>query len=535
MSYNVDSESPYSDIDEPELYQGYKSPADEWQVTRSSLFREFTGSVFRPNEKMSPRLAKLNEIVAFTQNKDTQKVIKKNYIDDRFNFLLEFIPEPIYYKIIEAMTFLKADKKKFAKDISLNVDTLASILSLWQLELHTSGNFVTEKTLDEINVFLRESSTYADFSCKGHITSKDIERAEGRILRQLYNQTVGLNEELKLDKNLPILTYYKEFMNQMDYYLNDKYKKLLKKKSVLPFHVYQLVQKIALMKKILPKVAIDYFKIYIEPEDFVNLEYIIDKFYQEKNAMVGELISQSIILLENYYNKTAQLVDMPQKFMTRIKKYRSEFGEEFKILQEHLTLLNESLVETFEDDLIITERDEQSKLFINENSNCEFEELKSPEKIYRESFEEPYNEDRHKNFGLIFKFLLKKLGIPSELFDSIQNIIKKIRERINTRTILNLFSVLITISIILFGVQDLYHKFNLLEQKENLNIREKIFQVLYMKPSNTNENSEVLRRNRSLIIKNMLQSDYLSIENVCFGTSFKLLDSISKPILNQRA
>ena len=131
MSYN-NAKNSYIDNDgnEIEFYTGYVTPADEWQVTKSSLFREFTGSVFRPTTKMPFRLAKLNEIVAFSSSPDTKKVNKKNYVDERFNFLQEFIPEQIYTKIIEIMAFTDNNKKKISRDISMNVETLSSILSL---------------------------------------------------------------------------------------------------------------------------------------------------------------------------------------------------------------------------------------------------------------------------------------------------------------------------------------------------------------------------------------------------------------------
>ena len=378
MSYNADTESNYIENGEPEFYQGFVSPADEWQVTKSSLFREFTGSIFKPNDKMPFRLAKLNEIVAFSESPDTKKVNKKNYIDDRFNFLREFVPEQKYIQIIEVMAFLKPDKKKIAKDISLNIETLASILSLWQLELHASGNYITERTLDEINVFLKESSTYSDFRCKGHITSKDIERAEGRILRQLYEQAYAVKDEQHSAKKLPqqVLIYYQDFMMNLEQHLNENQRKLQEKKSILPFHVYQLVQKIDVMKKIIYKVSIDYFKRYISQEEFSHLSYIIDEFYKEKNALAGEIVAQLIILLEQYYQTEAILEDLPKKFMTRVRKYRIDLSEEFKLIIERIkesievsdNFINEDMIEDTEDKIV--EIIEPNLIIINPIIEC---------------------------------------------------------------------------------------------------------------------------------------------------------------------
>lgn len=499
MSYDADSESSFIDDDVQEFYHGYISPADEWQVTRSSLFREFTGSVFTSNDKKTARLAKLNDIVAFSESKETKKVNKKNYIDERFNFLCEFIPEPIYNKIIEVMAFLKTDKKKIAKDISLNVETLATILSLWQLELHTSGNYVTEKTLDEINAFLKESSSYLAFRCKGHITSKDIERAEGRILRQLYNQTFGINKSNNLDKKFPsqVLTYYREFMKHLDLYLNQKQRKLQAKKDVLPFHVYQLIQKIELMKKILPKVAMDYFKMYIEPEDFVNLESIIDDFYKDKNAMIGELVCQSIILLENYFDKQAQLINMPQKFMTRIKKYRLEFSTEFSLLKDQVTCSYQSGNESADDDIIIVEPIQQQQDLLSSQENLVFFDKEIPtcdfEKLYLENQNDgiTFNEysidpfDQFSNYKI--KYFMEKLGIPQELFNSVPNVFKYLNNQIKAKMFLKFFSIFISISILICSLHKMYDKENLLEQCDTMELTLKIFLILYLKQSDIKE------------------------------------------------
>ena len=161
---------------------------------------------------------------------------------------------------------------------------------------------------------------------RGHITSKDLERAESRILRQLYYQ---VNKIFSSPSNQAIpprvLSYYQEFMMSLDQYLNDKQILLKEKSSVLPFHVYLLVQKLDIFKHLLPKIALDYFKMFIEPIDLTNICFILDEFYLDKSAMIGEVIAQGIVLLEAYYSKKAVFDNIPTKFYTRIKKYRREF------------------------------------------------------------------------------------------------------------------------------------------------------------------------------------------------------------------
>ena len=217
------------------------SPADEWQVSRESLFKEFTGSVFIPRGKMDKTLARLNEIVAFSENKDTKQFNKQSYISDQYNFLQEFIPENIFRKITETLAFTGTGKKKIARDISLNVDTLASILSLWQLELLATGNYVPERVLNEINSQLKEASTYSEFRHKGHITIKDIERAESRILRQLYQEinrsadstTKTASSSTKVPER--VLNYYRQFMINIDEHLIERQRKLQEKNLFYSF------------------------------------------------------------------------------------------------------------------------------------------------------------------------------------------------------------------------------------------------------------------------------------------------------------
>ena len=181
----TDTDSDYYEQDEDIFYRGYVSPADEWNVKPDSLFTELQGSIFDATNAVTRRLKRLNEVIAYSESKNKIEFNKNTSISFQYTFMQQFIPENIYKKISEILGYSAKDKKKIAKDIGLNVDTLANILSLWELELYTNGNYVSELTLDEINNFLKESSTIGYFRCKGHITSKDVERAENRILRQL--------------------------------------------------------------------------------------------------------------------------------------------------------------------------------------------------------------------------------------------------------------------------------------------------------------------------------------------------------------
>ena len=120
-----------------------------------------------------------------------------------------------------------------------------------QLELHSTGSYVTEKALVDINEFLKEISTFSEFRYKGHVTTKDIERAEARILRQLYNQISGNDEQEESNqtsKKLPseVLNYYRDFMIHLEGHLNERQRGLLEKttnqRPTLPFHLYLIAQ-----------------------------------------------------------------------------------------------------------------------------------------------------------------------------------------------------------------------------------------------------------------------------------------------------
>ena len=365
MSYDSDFEAD-NDIDsfhpEEELfYRGFVSPADEWNVKPDSLFSELNGSIFEAKDAVTRRLKRLNEVIAFAESKDNKKYNKKTRISNQYNFLQQFIPEQMFTKITEILSYLSKDKKKIAKDIGLNLDTLANILSLWQLELYSTGNYVSESTFDEINRFLKESSTFGNLKNRGHITSKDVDRAESRILRQIYSQMYS-SEDLEKRSVFPkrVLSYYQEYMISLDLYLNENQRKLQLKQQNLPFHVYVLTQKTAILKKILPKIALDYFKMYIEPNDLEVLKAVIDDFYYNKNAIVGELKTQGIIILEKYYGNDAIINEhLPTKFFTRVRKYRLEFGPVFSeiiknlrqitiepIFEEETTVITENLIIT---------------------------------------------------------------------------------------------------------------------------------------------------------------------------------------------
>lgn len=344
MSNDFDIESDYYQPEEEQFYQGFVSPADEWNVKPDSLFSELNGSIFEANNAITRRLKRLNEVIAYAESKDNKKFCKKTRLSNQYNFLQQFIPENTFTKITEILSFLSKDKKKIAKDIGLNLDTIANILSLWRLELYSTGNFVAETTFEEINQFLKESSSFGNFKCRGHISSKDVDRAESRILRQIYTQ-LYYTEEARNQPIFParVLSYYQEFMHSLDLHLNEKQRVLQEKQSVLPFHMYLLTQKMAILKKILPKIALDYFRLYIESKDFEILKLVIDEFYHDKSAMVGELITQGVIILEKYYSKEALITkDAPTKFLTRLRKYNILFGSSF---EEVITSLKEIKVE----------------------------------------------------------------------------------------------------------------------------------------------------------------------------------------------
>jgi hypothetical protein len=329
FDFNNDTEIYYYDeFEELELYKGYVSPADEWQVNRETLFREFNGSFFQGNDPKTYRLAKINNMLAFAESKDTSIFSKKARIFDQYQFLNQYIPEHLYTKITEILAFTQRDRRNIARDLGLNLDTLSNILCLWQLELFSTGNYISESVLDEINIFLKETSKFGELKKRGHITSKDIDRAESRILRQMYSQESESESQNKMPTR--VLAYYQEFMQNMDQYLNKRQKKMAEINPQLPFHVYLLIQKIAILKKILPKIAMDYFQLYIEHKDLVKLGKILDTFYEQRPGMVGELLAQGIVLLEQYYQKEASLESVPTKVLTRVRKYRLEFGPEFK-------------------------------------------------------------------------------------------------------------------------------------------------------------------------------------------------------------
>ena len=450
MSYDYESEQDYYDSEETEFYTGYRSPADEWKVNRQSLFKEFQGSVFQANDKITKRLARLNEVIAFSESKETKKINKKSYIANNYSFLQEFIPENIFEKITEIMAFTQKEKKKIAKDIRLNVETLATILGLWQLELYSTGSYISEITLNEINVFLKESSSYGDFRHKGHITSKDIERAEGRILRQIYYQENSIN---KLDPKTPkiptrVFNYYRAFITSLDTYLNDNQKQLQEKGPMLPFHVYLLVQKKELMKRILPKIASEYFKCYIDPKDLMNLNGIIDEYYRDKNAMVGELVAQSIVILEQYYNRDANLEqsgsgNLPRKFLTRIRKYRETFSDEFRQIIGFVrkNLINEEVEsEVILENPFVTEINERIDESINhEVQSWNYDDLGVDQikPIHKES-----------NVNIKYRYIQRGLGISDEIFEVIETSLLwyefryKIRRKISHILLLTLMLII---------------------------------------------------------------------------------------------
>lgn len=349
MSYDSDFDDDFFEPDADQFYHGFVSPADDWKVSRETLFGELNGSFFHATAKFNKRLARLNDVIAFSDSKDTRHVSKKNRLSDNYNFLTQFIPDATFDKITEILSFSVKDKKNIARDIGLNLDTLSNIISLWQLELYTTGNYVSESVLDEINVFLKESSSFGSMKKRGHITSKDLERAESRILKQLYSQLID-NVSSSPDQAIPsrVLPYYQEFILSLDQYLNDNQKALKEKSSSLPFHVYLLVQKLEIFKHLLPKIALDYFKMFIEPVDLSNLCFILDQFYLDKSALVGEVIAQGIILLEAYYLKKAVFDKIPTKFYTRIKKYRRELKPIFQDIVNNLNLEYSSCIDSNE-------------------------------------------------------------------------------------------------------------------------------------------------------------------------------------------
>ncbi len=450
MSYDSDFDSDSYFSEENEFYTGYRSPADEWQVTRQSLFKEFNGSVFTANDKISRRLARLNEIIAFSESKDTKRINKKNYISDNYSFLQEFIPESIFEKITEIMTFTLKEKKKIAKDIGLNVETLATFLSLWQLELYSTGNFIAESTLNEINVFLKESSTYATFRRKGHITSKDIERCESRILRQLYNETVRENN-LSKNNELPgrVLEYYRNFIIDLDQYLNDNQKKLQERNPLLPYHVYLLAQKKELLKKILPKISLEYFTSYIELKDLETLGIVIEEFYKDKNAMVGELVAQAIVLIEQYFHKIAIIDNMPKKFRTRVKKYRNDFSLAFKLSIDTIRDESHSNIvetpETHKSQYVLEVKKEVNHLTEVDGKELEIDEIK----VNQRNDTIPYVE--FLDFSKRQRSILRNLGIPDQFHSLIATTFVKMYQTFTyEKTKEFLFELSLFISLVIF-------------------------------------------------------------------------------------
>ena len=421
----TDTDSDYYEPDEEIFYRGYISPADEWNVKPDSLFTELQGTIFDATNAVTRRLKRLNEVIAYSESKNKKQFNKKTRISNQYTFMQQFIPENIYKKISEILGYSAKDKKKIAKDIGLNVDTLANILSLWELELYTNGNYVSELTLDEINSFLKESSTIGNFRCKGHITSKDVERAENRILRQLYQQVYQADQEEETNQaNIPgrVLCYYQEFMKDFTIHLNERQRKLLEKHGVLPFHIYLLVQKIAILKRILPKVALDYFNIYIEPKDRENINMVIDTFYENRSAVVGELMTQGIVILEEYYQKTACVPEQaPTKFFTRLRKYRLEFGPQYKELIEKLT---EILEESVEDSAIVTEiKGQIHNLTDFTTSALQIDQIMQDEHQFEQELgisEKEFN-DQKKKILISYRLVQKELEIPKVEFESIIN------------------------------------------------------------------------------------------------------------------
>lgn len=194
--------------------------------------------------------------------------------------------------------------------------------------------------------------------------------------------------------------------------------------------MYLLIQKIAILKRILPKIALDYFSIYIEQEDLTKLFAVLDEFYYDKNAIVGELVTQSIVLLENYYGKEAGIDgSMPKKFFTRLKKYRSLFSQEFKTVIDQINQIK--VLEQEEESQLVTDIKKQiTELTTFTEPDLKIQKVLEAKDISLE--EGPIEDDFELDLSQVsekrsylqvhYTFLQKQLGIPNELFDSILDI-----------------------------------------------------------------------------------------------------------------
>ena len=166
----------------------------------------------------------------------------------------------------------------------------------------------------------------------------------------------------------------------------------------------------------------DYFTIYIEPKDSAHICAIIDQFYESRSAMVGELMTQGIVILEEYYQKTAIVPEQaPTKFLSRLRKYRIDFAPQYRELIAKLNSTTEGVEIPIESETVTEIKTQIHNVTDFTTPALQLDQFLQEEHLFEQTLgiaEEEFN-DQKKKILLNYRLIQKELEIPEKEFESI--------------------------------------------------------------------------------------------------------------------
>lgn len=315
-----------------------------WNLRRQKLIpTNNLGSIIDPrdihnNDEMR-KLASIHSKNSYSTGDVEKDVIinRYNYLKNQFQWLEQFIPEIKLKQIIELMAYSRTERK-LAKNLEgMNLRDLALILAFWQLDAYSSGNYIVEEVLQEINDYLKTFSN--GFCLRGHITVKDIQLAEESILHDLYS--IEYKQKTHNFQRFPqkSLQYYRNFLHSFEDSIPEEFaKKIMKARKlknnlVIPGSVYIWVIRNNILKQLLPFLATR-ANLSLKRNESIN--QFVDTFWTKvfHQKAVGDLSTIGYLILETWSEfHTPEVsinisdIHMPSKYKTRIKAYRRRFKD----------------------------------------------------------------------------------------------------------------------------------------------------------------------------------------------------------------
>ena len=269
----------------------------------------------------------------------------------------------MFDRISQIMAYTRPTKKRYAKDVKLNIERLTIILAFWQLELYTKNYYIKEPVLQEINDFLISQSSYGSFRGKGHVTMKDIQRAEGNILKDLFSLENNQTPQFYFNK-LPegTLTHYRQMIHNLDELIPEDYgliKKLQHRNIEIKYngHIFTWVVRKEIMRKLIYNIAYQYKYIMTDAME-KKVQYIIERLFLQREILaLGDLPSLCIVLLDYITPTKLELQEnMPKRFYTRINAYRGRIIPLLEKLAEVSSDTDVTVRATVEETVLLTDR-----------------------------------------------------------------------------------------------------------------------------------------------------------------------------------